>query len=83
VPPALGLGIDTAYISVGTVKATRLSDIGGDQGRTIELPYQVTSRPIGRAQAPVIWSDVATKYPTSWAAIPAGTTWAQLANPTG
>lgn len=81
VPPLSGLGLSTAYISVGAVRYKRRSNIGTDPQRDIELPYRVVSRPAGGSQAAITWETIAAAYPT-WDAIPAGTTWAELANPT-
>lgn len=78
VSPDLGLGLDTAYIAVGKVSSKRRSDVGTDPYWDLQMPYQVVSRPAGGTRAAVTWADVAAKYAT-WSAIPAGTTWAQLA----
>jgi hypothetical protein len=82
VPPQLGLGIDTAYISVGNVSVSRPSDVGSEQLRDLTLPYQVVDRPAGGTQAAITWNDIAAKYPT-WAAVAASArSWSELANPT-
>lgn len=51
VPPSLGLGVDTAYISVGAPRNRRISDIGSDPHRAVDLPYLVVDRPAGGTQA--------------------------------
>lgn len=78
VSPALGLGLDTAYIAVGNAKPRRRSDIGTDPQRNFQLPYQVVGRPAGGTRSGIIWADVAAEYAT-WSSIPVGKTWAQLA----
>jgi hypothetical protein len=78
VSPTLGLGLATAYISVGNVTPSRLVDLGTSPYWVFELPYQVISRPVGGTRAAVTWADESAKYAT-WASIPAGTTWAQIA----
>jgi hypothetical protein len=69
-----------AYISVGDVAETRVSRIPSEPYRVWRLDFQVVGRPAGGSQALRTWETVAAEYAT-WSAIPAGTTWAQLANP--
>lgn len=81
VPPQLGLGIATAYISIGDVTVTRPSDIGTQQMRDITMPYQVVDRPVGGTQAGLTWLDVAARYAT-WSELAAAVpSWAALAGP--
>lgn len=81
VPPALGLGIDAAYIAPGNVQVTRPSDIGTDQLRDLTFTYQVVDRPIGGTQAAITWTDIAAKYATWTATVAGATSWAALAAP--
>jgi hypothetical protein len=75
------VGIDPVYISVGAVRNARQSDIGTDQQRDLELPYQVVDRPTGGTRVGRTWADVAAQYPT-WAALAAAVdSWADLAAP--
>lgn len=78
VPAGKSWGINALYVSIGDSTEARLLDYGPEQRRHWTLPYTVVDRPAGNTRAPVTWADVAAKYPT-WADIPAGTTWAQLA----
>jgi hypothetical protein len=77
----VGYGLTTAYVTVGKVDSSWQSPIVSDSYRVANLPCQVVGRPGGPAQAPVTWAMVAAKYGT-WASIPAGKTWNQLADPT-
>lgn len=77
VSPALNLGIETAYVAIGNATPKRRSDIGTDASRDTTLPYRTVARPTGGTRTAVMWSDVSATYAT-WAAIPAGKTWAQL-----
>jgi hypothetical protein len=77
-----GYGLPTRYISVGKVDSAWLSPLVSDTYRLVNLPYQVTARPGGPAQAPVTWAMESAKYTGAWSTIPAGKTWAQLADPT-
>jgi hypothetical protein len=82
VPPALGLGIDTAYIAVGKVQVTRQSDVGDHPGRDLTIPYQVVSRPAGGTQAAITWNTIAGLY-SSWNDAAASvSSWAELSAPT-
>lgn len=81
IPPELGYGVDSDYISVAGVNAKRLVDIGGRAERVVTLPYQVVERPVGGSQAErnwadviaenATWADVLAKY-DSWADVLAG-----------
>jgi hypothetical protein len=58
VPATLGLGIDTAYISVGAVRNKRLTNIGSDPYRVVTLPIQVVDAPVGGTTAARTYSDL-------------------------
>lgn len=51
VPAALQLGFPTCYVSVGQIRNRRVTDIGADPQRAVELPIQVVDRPAGGTQA--------------------------------
>jgi hypothetical protein len=51
VPPSANVGVDTAYIAIGKVTNRRVTDIGADPYRAVELPYQVVDMPIGGSQS--------------------------------
>lgn len=78
VPASLGLGMDSAYIAIGTVQPKRRSSIGTDPYWDLELPYQVVARPAGGTRAAIAWTDVSARYAT-WSSVPTGNTWAQIA----
>lgn len=78
VSPALGLGIETAYVAIGNVTPKRRSDIGTAPFWNFTMPYQTVARPAGGTRAPVTWDDVDAQF-GPWSDIPAGTTWAALA----
>lgn len=78
VPTSLGLGLDSAYIAIGSASVSRPSSVGTEALWDIKLPYRVVSRPQSGTRAGYAWADVAASYGT-WASIPAGTTWADLA----
>lgn len=85
VPPLMGAGLETCYISVGPVRQRRRSNLGTDPHRVTELPYRVVSRPAGGSQALITWQSIYDDYgqPT-WQELydAAGQpTWAELANP--
>jgi hypothetical protein len=69
VPASLGLGIDTNYIAVGPVRNRRISSVGTDTHRAVELPYQVVDRPVGGTQAARTLADLMV-YPTLAASMP-------------
>jgi hypothetical protein len=75
---ALGYGIDTAYIAAGTVTVTRSYQVLPYPERDVKIDFQVVARPVGGTRAAVTWASESAKYAT-WASIPAGTTWAQIA----
>lgn len=50
-PPSLGIGYDYAYIAVGDVKISRLTDIVIDGYRDVTLPFVVVDRPAGGSAA--------------------------------
>jgi hypothetical protein len=58
VPPSLGLGIDTTYIAPQDVKVRRISTIGTDQNRDVEIPYLVVARPAGGSQSTRTFADL-------------------------
>jgi phage baseplate assembly protein gpV len=58
VPATLGLGIDTAYISVGAVRNKRLTNIGSDPYRVVTLPIQVVDAPVGGTTAARTYADL-------------------------
>ena len=73
VPAAVGIGVDTAYISVADVTITRPSDVGSDALRDIKMPYTVIDRPSGGSQSErtyidllsvPTYGDLLTLYPT-------------------
>lgn len=81
VPASLGWGVDTCYISIGDVTATRPVVYAAQPRRDWSLPYQVVARPSGGSQALRTWATVAGEYAT-WADLAAtGLTWAEVANP--
>lgn len=78
VSPSLGYGVSTSYVAVGNVTATRGVQLATSPLRILTLECQVVDRPEGGTRADYTWVDESAKYAT-WSAIPAGTTWAQLA----
>lgn len=58
VPQSLGFGFDSSYIAVSSVRKARLTDIGSDPHRVVELPFQVVDRPSGGTQADRVYSDL-------------------------
>lgn len=58
VPANLSLGIDPCYISVGSIRNKRVTNIGSDPYRAVELPYQEVDRPVGGSQALRTYVDV-------------------------
>jgi hypothetical protein len=58
VPPSANVGVDTAYIAVGKVTNRRVTDIGADPYRAVELPYQVVDMPIGGSQSSRTYADL-------------------------
>lgn len=64
VPADLGLDIETAYISVGTLTRRRVSDIGDASERAFALPYRVVRRPSGGSQSARTLADIYTQYAT-------------------
>lgn len=74
----LGYGIDTNYIAAGNVTVSRPVQPLLYSERDVEIPYQVVGRPAGGTRAGTTWADVAAEFAT-WASIPVGKTWAQLA----
>jgi hypothetical protein len=64
VPPSLGLGMDTQYIFISTLRRRRLSDVGTAPQRVWTLPYQVVTLPVGGSQSQWTWADVLATSPT-------------------
>lgn len=58
VPPSANVGVDTAYIAIGKVTNRRVTDIGADPYRAVELPYQVVDMPIGGSQSSRSYADL-------------------------
>lgn len=58
IPAGLNLGVDTGYIAVGPIRNRRLSDIGADPYRSVELPFQTVERPVGGSQSQRTYADV-------------------------
>lgn len=58
IPTSLDYGMDASYIAIGSVKNRRVTDIGGDAHRAIELPFQVVDRPAGGTQADRTYADL-------------------------
>lgn len=85
VPPSAAVGMSTAYISVGSARVRRPSNVGSDPLRDFVLPYRTALRPSGGSQALRTWAVVNTQYGSpTWAALytAAGSpTWAELSNP--
>jgi hypothetical protein len=77
IPPSYGLGVDTCYIAVGAVRNARVTDIGSDPYRAVELPFQVVDRPAGGTQAQRTYADLLV-YPTYTALQAAYPTYAAL-----
>lgn len=81
VPPSVDIGVDTCYIAVGPIRNKRISSVGGDEGRAVELPYQVVDAPAGGTQSQrnyvdvladnATYADLMTKY-DSYLALLAG-----------
>jgi hypothetical protein len=80
IPASLGFGFDTSYVAVGKVTNRRVSDIGTDPYRAVELPITVVDMPIGGSQSTRTYADLfayttyaqlATAYP-SYTALLAG-----------
>jgi hypothetical protein len=78
VPVSLDLGVDTAYIAVGSVSNQRPSSIGSDALRNVTLPYQVVDRPVGGSQSERTWVDVLASYGSWTDVMTAYDTWADL-----
>lgn len=76
VPPALGIGFDTAYIAVGDLKMARRSDMAADTSRDFTLPFQVTRRPVGGSSSTRTYAVVEAAYATYAAAEAAYATYA-------
>lgn len=77
--PSLGWGIDTAYITAGSIRRARTvaaSLFAPD--RDLEVPYRVVGRPDGGTRAAYAWANEAVVY-ALWSSIPVGTTWATVA----
>lgn len=62
--PANGLGIPNNYISIDTARLRRPSDIGFDELRTIELPFDVVDRPAGGTRGAWTMGDIAARFAT-------------------
>jgi len=78
VPPGLIDGVEPCYIAVGNISVRRLSSIGSDVLRAVDMPYQVVDRPVGGTTAERNWSDVIADNAT-WADVIARyDTWADL-----
>lgn len=58
VPPSLGWGVATTYISVGDVEESRLMEYAGEPRRYVSLPYVVTARPAGGTQSQRTYADL-------------------------
>lgn len=58
IPALMGIGVDTCYIAVGAIRNRRLSDIGTDPRRSVEMSFQIVSRPAGGTQAQRTYADV-------------------------
>lgn len=76
--PGRALGLRYRWISVGKYTEKRVNRLATDPLRIFVLPFDDVDRPGGGTRAQITWADIAAKYAT-WADIPAGTTWAQLA----
>lgn len=82
-PAALNmLGLEACYIAVQDVRVRRLSNVGSDPQRDVELPYIVVDAPVGGSQSQLTWADVIAEYAT-WADLMAARpTWAHVLAPT-
>lgn len=63
VPPSLGWGLPTSYISVDDISEDRLVEFAGEPKRYLTLPYQEVDRPAGGSQAERTYVDL-LDYPT-------------------
>jgi len=63
VPPAAGVDVDTAYIAVSDVTIRRMSTIGSEARREVQMPYKVIARPSGGSQSQRVYVDL-LEYPT-------------------
>jgi hypothetical protein len=70
IPASLGFGFDTSYVAVGKVTNRRVSDIGTDPYRAVELPITVVDMPIGGSQSSRSYGDLMDF--SSYAALSAG-----------
>jgi hypothetical protein len=70
IPASLDLGFDTSYVAVGKVTNRRVSDIGTDPYRAVELPITVVDMPIGGSQSSRSYGDLMDF--SSYAALSAG-----------
>jgi hypothetical protein len=82
VPPSLGLGMDTQYIFISTLRRRRLSDVGTAPQRVWTLPYQVVTLPVGGSQSQWTWADVLATSPTWQDLLTNYGTWANVQSPT-
>jgi hypothetical protein len=64
IPPTYGYGIDPCYVAIGDVGNRRISDIGADPIRAVDLPYFVVDRPEGGTQSERTYLDVLGVYPS-------------------
>lgn len=64
IPADMGLQFDTCYVAIGAIKNKRVTDIGGDPYRAVELPIQVTDAPVGGTQAQRTYVDVLAGFAT-------------------
>lgn len=77
IPSVKDFGVDPCYVSIGETQEDRVMRFGAEQRREWTLPYQIVDRPGGGSRAQYIYADLSAQYAT-YAAIPAGTTYAQL-----
>lgn len=64
VPPSLGLGVESMYVSVGDIDEVRRDTHGADPVRLWTLPYTRVQRPFGRLRAVWTWDEVPQTFAT-------------------
>jgi hypothetical protein len=63
IPPQLGIGFDTCYITVQDVKIGRLTPEVIDENRSVSIPFYVVAAPAGGTQSQRTFADLLV-YPS-------------------
>jgi hypothetical protein len=67
-PPDASWEFGPAYIAIGDVKFSRMTDVVIDSLRDVVLPFDVVDRPAGGVQSSRTWSDILANF-GSWSAV--------------